>query len=112
MSNSAKVLKDIFFTCGFKSEKGVSSSEMSLLGSSSAEGSGISSHAHDWEPKSKYICSSKIFTRIGWSYFKLDTACRDEKESECLKAKRTGQVPLCIQNFHQEAGKSMVCEYV
>ena len=81
--------KRYFFTCGFKSEKGVSSSEMSLLGSSSAECSGISAHAHDWEPKSKHICSSKIFTRIGWSYFKLDTACRDERESECLKAKRT-----------------------
>ena len=80
----------------FRSENGMSSSEMSptrasLAAESAAElpliptrpGTQIKTISFRSLVKSKY--SSRICTKIGWSYFKLNTAFSDESESDSIK---------------------------
>ena len=89
------------FAHDFKSENGMSSTEMSPMTASLAAESaakvpsmptrpGTQINAIFLPPLVRFIQSSKICTKIGWSYLGLKIACKDESRSDNI----TNDLPL------------------
>ena len=96
-SHSDYLCSNIYlFARDFKSEQGMSSTEMSPTRASlAAESAAKYSLMPTWpgtQIKTTSLPSllnsaytSKICTKIGWSYFRLYVACNDERESDNIK---------------------------
>ena len=84
------------FVCGFRSENGMSSTEMSPSRASLAAKYAAEFPLMPTWPVTQmktisipslviFVYNSKIWTKTGWSYFRFKIKCNDERESDNIK---------------------------